>query len=51
MWSLVEEGLLQSFRSHAAVAEAIAEIERNVESLKTTPAAAARALLERFRSD
>jgi LAO/AO transport system kinase len=51
MWSLVEEGLLQSFRSHAAVTEAVADIERDVESLKTTPAAAARALLERFHSD
>ncbi|MBW2269006.1 MAG: methylmalonyl Co-A mutase-associated GTPase MeaB [Deltaproteobacteria bacterium] len=51
MWSLVEEGLLQGFRSHPAVAEAIAGLEQAVASRKTTPAAAARALLERFRSD
>lgn len=51
MWSLVEEGLLHGFRTHPAVAAAVADTERDVEALKTTPAAAARALLERFRSD
>ena len=51
LWSLVEEGLLASFRSHPAVAETVAGIERDVQALKTTPAAGARVLLERFRSD
>jgi len=50
MWSLVEEGLRQAFRSDEAVAGRIDELERDVESLKTTPAAAARALLEAFRN-
>ncbi len=48
MWSLVEEGLLEAFRGHPAVAKRLAALEREVESLKTTPAAAARVLLERF---
>ena len=50
MWSLVEEGLLGAFRDHPAVAALVETAERDVESLKTTPAAAARALLEAFRS-
>jgi LAO/AO transport system kinase len=50
MWSLVEHGLRQAFRSDAAVASRVDELEREVESLKTTPAAAARALLEAFRN-
>ena len=50
MWSLVEEGLHQAFRSHPAVAERIPRAEREVEKLQVTPAAAARALLDAFRS-
>jgi len=50
MWSLVEDGLRQAFRSNEAVAGRIDELERDVESLKTTPAAAARALLEAFKN-
>jgi LAO/AO transport system kinase len=50
LWSLLEEGLRQSFRRHPAVAARIKQAERDVESLKSTPAAAARALLEAFRS-
>jgi LAO/AO transport system kinase len=50
MWSLVEEGLRRAFRSDEAVAGRIEELERDVESLKTTPAAAARALLEAFKN-
>ena len=50
MWSLVEEGLLGAFRSDAAVAAAVEAAEADVQSLKTTPAAAARALLDAFRS-
>ena len=49
MWSLVEEGLLQVFRKHPAVAARIALLESEVEERQTTPAAAARALLETFR--
>jgi LAO/AO transport system kinase len=50
MWSLVEEGLHQAFRSHPAVAKRIGRAEREVEMLQATPAAAARALLDAFRS-
>jgi LAO/AO transport system kinase len=49
MWSLLEEGLRASFRAHPGVAERIEQIERDVAALKTTPAAAARALLQAFR--
>ena len=49
MWSLVEEGLRQSFRAHPAVADRIESLERDVQDFKTTPAAAARSLLEAFK--
>ena len=48
MWALVEEGLEAAFRARAAVAERIPRLEREVEEQKTTPAAAARALLRAF---
>jgi len=48
MWNLVEEGLGSSFRSHPAVKQRIASMEREVEELERTPAAAARALLDLF---
>ena len=48
MWSLVEEGLERRFRSHPAVQREIPNLEQGVEALETTPAAAARALLEAF---
>ena len=48
MWALVEEGLEKGFRSHPGVRREIPDLERDVEALKTTPAAAARALLEVF---
>jgi LAO/AO transport system kinase len=51
MWSLVEEGLRAAFRAHPAVAGRIAALERDVEALHTTPAAAARTLLEAFRCE
>jgi LAO/AO transport system kinase len=51
MWSLVEEGLRQAFRSDPAVADRIDALERDVEGLKTTPAAAARVLLQAFKHD
>ena len=50
MWSLLEEGLRERFRSHPEVARRIPALEREVQAQKTTPAAAARALLEAFRS-
>jgi LAO/AO transport system kinase len=49
MWSLVEQGLLREFRAHPAVAATIPRLERDVEALQATPAAAARALLAAFR--
>ena len=49
MWSLVEEGLREAFRSHPGVAARIEQVERDVETLGVTPAAAARSLLEAFR--
>lgn len=49
MWKLIEEGITRAFRDHPGMAEAIAAEERGVEDSKTTPAAAARTLLERFR--
>jgi LAO/AO transport system kinase len=48
MWSLVEEGLTRAFRGHPEVARAIPGLEAEVEARKTTPAAAARALLGAF---
>jgi LAO/AO transport system kinase len=48
MWSLVGEGLERAFRAHPAVARAIPRLEAEVEGRKTTPAAAARALLASF---
>jgi len=51
MWNLVEEGLREAFRRHPAVAARIEAVESDVAKLKTTPAAAARALLDAFRRD
>ena len=48
MWSLVDQGLQDAFRSHPAVAARIAEVERAVEAQTASPAAAARTLLEAF---
>jgi LAO/AO transport system kinase len=48
MWSLLEEGLRAVFRRHPGVAARIADLERDVEGLRTTPATAARQLLETF---
>lgn len=48
MWSLVDEGLHAAFRSRPAVLERIPALEREVEEQRTTPAAAARALLAAF---
>lgn len=48
MWSLVEEQLHEKFRSHPEVSAAIPGLEQAVAALETTPAAAARALLDSF---
>lgn len=48
MWSLVDEGLRRAFRSHPRVAQQIESLEREVETLGTTPAHAARRLLASF---
>jgi len=48
MWSLVEEGLREALRAHPGVAAEIPTQESAVQELKTTPAAAARALLGKF---
>lgn len=48
MWSLVQEGLERDFRAHPEVARRIAGLEADVEARRTSPAAAARALLEAF---
>jgi LAO/AO transport system kinase len=50
MWSLVEEGLQETLRAHPAVAARVPLLEKDVEARRTTPAAAARALLDAFRS-
>jgi LAO/AO transport system kinase len=49
MWALVEEGLHDAFRAHAEVARRLPSLEREVTERCTTPAAAARALLDAFR--
>jgi LAO/AO transport system kinase len=50
MWSLVEEGLRDSFRAQPDVSSQIDALERAVQNLEISPAAAARTLLEAFRS-
>jgi LAO/AO transport system kinase len=50
MWSLVEEGLRSSFRAHPDVSSQIDALEHAVQDLEVTPAAAARTLLDAFRS-
>ena len=49
MWSLVDQGLRDAFRSHPEVAQRVPGLERDVEASRTTPAAAARLLLETFQ--
>jgi LAO/AO transport system kinase len=50
MWSLVEHGLRDALEADAEVTARAVELERDVESLMTTPASAARELLSRFLS-
>ncbi|MCH6587759.1 MAG: hypothetical protein IH805_05540 [Proteobacteria bacterium] len=47
MWSLVEEGLRSAFRAHPDVSSQIDPLEQAVQNLEISPAAAAKALLER----
>ncbi len=48
MWSLVEEGLMERFRSHPGVAGQLAVLSEAVRAGSTGPARAAEALLARF---
>ena len=50
MWKLVDEGIAREFRDQPGMGERIAAQESDVAAQKTTPAAAARALLDAFRS-
>ena len=50
LWSLVDHGLRRAFREHAGVAAQLAALESDVEAQRTTPARAARVLLDAFRS-
>ena len=49
MWKLIDEGIARAFKDHPGMTEAIAREEIAVAGQKTTPAAAARKLLEAFR--
>ena len=48
MWSEVGETLLAELRKHADIKRMVGGLEREVEAGKTTPAAAARRMLEVF---
>ena len=48
MWNLIEEELSHSFRSNPQVVAALPQLEKDVEALETTPAAAARRVLGLF---
>jgi len=49
MWKLLEEGIDRAFREQPGMQEAIARQEEAVAAQKTSPAAAARTLLQAFR--
>jgi len=51
MWKLIDEGVANAFRSQPGMTEAIAVQEAAVEAQKTTPSAAAGALLARFLAE
>ncbi len=51
MWTLLREGLEQSFHAAPEVATRIEALEAEVKESRTTPAAAARELLRVFRGD
>ena len=48
LWHELSDALLDALRENPAVAEKLGELERRVANGKTTPGAAARALLDRF---
>jgi len=48
MWSLLDEGLRRALDEDSAVTARIPDLERDVQDLKATPAAAARMLLDIF---
>jgi LAO/AO transport system kinase len=48
MWSLIGEGLLESFRRDPKVASSLARLEEEVVAGEITPTLAARRLLDRF---
>jgi LAO/AO transport system kinase len=48
LWSLLQDGLQDAFRSHPRVAERLPELEGQVERLEITPYAAAQTLLGLF---
>ena len=50
LWKLLEEGVGRMFREQPGMREAIAREEEAVAAQKTTPAAAARTLLQAFRA-
>jgi LAO/AO transport system kinase len=50
MWGEVDEHLLAAFQRHPAVQARLESLERQVSEAEVTPSAAARALLEAFRS-
>ena len=50
LWSLLEEGLERAFLGNPEVARRLPALERDVQERKLSPAAAARALLDVFRS-
>ena len=49
MWSLIDESLLRALREHPAIGVRLPALEKEVQGLQTTPAAAARELLAIFR--
>jgi LAO/AO transport system kinase len=51
MWNLVRQGLARAFERHPDVARLSPKLEKQVEEHETTPAAAARALLELFEHE
>ena len=49
MWSLVEEGLLKSFRNHPNLQKRIPELQKSVNSGKMLPTTAARQMLDSWQ--
>ena len=49
MWQMIETGLHQQFKDHPGVQESLSRLSRSVEDGRTTPAAAANALLAHLK--